>query len=66
MGGYVSIFRQMKTKSYPSANEMSSDTELYLSTILNAGFVSNLSSFFGVDNFIQNLQTIENQTLNTF
>lgn len=45
---------------------MSNDTELYLSTILNAGFVSNLSSFFGVDNFIQNLQTIENQTLNTF
>lgn len=45
---------------------MSSDTELYLSIILNEGFVYNPSSFFGMDNFIQNLRTIENQTLNTF
>lgn len=40
---------------------MSNDTELYLSTILNAGFVSNLSSFSGMYNFIQKLQTRANQ-----
>lgn len=45
---------------------MSSNTELYLGTILNAGFASNLSSLFGMYNFIQKLQTSEHQILNNF
>ena len=62
----MSIFRKMKTKSSPSVNEMSSNTELYLSTTLNAGFAYNLSSLFGMYNFIQKLQTSENQIQNNF
>lgn len=45
---------------------MSSNTESYLSTTLNAGLAFYLSSLFGMYSFIQKLQTSESQMQNNF
>lgn len=61
MVGHGIYFQEDEDKVIPFHELNVKNTELYLSTTLNAGFASNLSSLWGMYNFIQKLQASKKQ-----